>query len=225
MKEFLIISQSAVVRPSGWKIESRREAQLHRRYEWIHNRPSRSISSHNPVDRYRFPIVRPPLSSNMVPFRGSEQPNPISTLHEVSSSVDRSELAQLLQELDLNSIFCRAKCWANQEISLSIPNPEVTSEFSRADSKMIVSFIGRVMSILGDWAQVALMNESTGERFEAECETSFLHEKGIKEGMEFLCKLVREGQRTVMEFAPLPPKILTAEELEEISREVDSRLQ
>jgi hypothetical protein len=88
----------------------------------------------------------------------------------------------------------------------------------------IASFVGRAAAVSGDVAYVTLLDESTGERFEAECENALLQQRGIREGGEFLCTVTRKGEQTIVEFSPLPPKVLTEGQLEEISREVDSRL-
>ena len=88
----------------------------------------------------------------------------------------------------------------------------------------IASFIGRTTAVAGETAFVTLLDEWTGERFEAECDNAILCHRGIREGDEFMWTVTRKANQTVVEFSHLPPKVVTEQELEQISREIDSRL-
>jgi hypothetical protein len=124
---------------------------------------------------------------------------------EARLETDRAEITKLCQLVDLI------------DRAMSITAEQIVSG-------TIVSFIGRSIAVSGDTAYVTALDDSTGERFEAECEASFLRERGIEEGEEFVCTVTRKGVQTVAEFAPLPPKVLSEEDLDKISKEVDSRL-
>ena len=116
--------------------------------------------------------------------------------------------------------------WAKWVV-VTRPDQEHLSGFAgsfRLRTSRIASFVGRAAAVSGDVAYVTLLDESTGERFEAECESALLQKRGIREGGEFLCTVTRKGEQTVVEFSALPPKVLTEGQLAEISREVDSRL-
>lgn len=90
--------------------------------------------------------------------------------------------------------------------------------------KKLASFIGRITAVEGETAFVTVLNEETKERFEADCDLSFLRANGIDEHMEFLCTLIHNGWRTVVEFCPLPPRVLSAQEIRQVVEEVDSKL-
>jgi hypothetical protein len=87
----------------------------------------------------------------------------------------------------------------------------------------LASFVGHINAIEGDIAFVSALNEDTGERFEADCDLSLLRANGIDQGMEFLCTLARNGHQTTVSFSPLPPKVLSEQEIQQILEEVDSK--
>ncbi len=159
---------------------------------------------------------------------------------EADVSDESSSAAHLLQDINLisqlqwkpKSISDWADTWGELVTMIDISHaPEahlagmrgIAASGDRA-SKIVVSFLGRNVSFSGDTAYVTALNESTGERFEAECEASYLRERGIEGGTEFRCTIIRKGGKTFMEFTPLPPKVLSEEDLESITAEVDLRL-
>lgn len=88
----------------------------------------------------------------------------------------------------------------------------------------LASFIGRAAAVAEDVSFVTLLDESTGERLEAECDSALLLKNRIREGGEFSCTVTRKGDQTVVEFSPLPPKIFNEAQVDEVLKEVDSRL-
>ena len=84
-----------------------------------------------------------------------------------------------------------------------------------------VTFIGRVEAFASDQAIVSLLNQSTGERLEAECEIETLRRNGIGEGDEFCCDVLKSDSGAVVRFSLLPPKRMTAEQVDEILKEVE----
>ena len=84
-----------------------------------------------------------------------------------------------------------------------------------------VTFIGRVEAFASDQAIVSLFNQSTGERLEAECEIETLRRNGIGEGDEFCCDVLKSDSGAVVRFSLLPPKRMTAEQVDEILKEVE----
>ena len=59
-----------------------------------------------------------------------------------------------------------------------------------AAPKIVATFVGHVESLIGDSANVILVNDQTGERLESRCDAEVLKENSIGAGDEFRCEIV-----------------------------------
>lgn len=98
---------------------------------------------------------------------------------------------------------------------------KVREQLGRAQSHRL---IGHVEATEGKTAFVSVLNEDTGERFEAEIDLALLLNNRIGVNDEFLCRFDARCGRTIVDLAPLPPKILSNDDIRRISEEVDSQL-
>ena len=88
---------------------------------------------------------------------------------------------------------------------------------------VLEAFVGRVEAIDGDKAIVKLRNQSGGDWSEAACDHEVLSEKGIGNGEEFTCEVVRENGETKVRFAKLAPRKISEQKAEEIRQHFAGR--
>ncbi len=158
-----------------------------------------------------------------LPAHRSESLLPIDVANHTSihSNKRLCDLDVLLDEGD-NSWDLKSDVYAQFAAAIQIRLLEVIA--NSQPPKKLASFIGHITAVEGGTAFVTVLNEETKERFEADCDLSFLRANGINEHTEFLCTLIRNGWRTAVEFSPLPPRVLPEQEIRHIVGEVDSKL-
>lgn len=94
-----------------------------------------------------------------------------------------------------------------------------------AAPKIVAAFVGHVESLIGDSANVILVNEQTGERLESRCDADVLRENSIGAGDEFRCEIVRFKGTTATRLSRMPPKTLSTERVQQIRASFKDRWQ
>ena len=92
-------------------------------------------------------------------------------------------------------------------------------------AKTVASFVGRVEGLVGDSANVLLINEQTRERLESRCDAEVLRENGIGAGDEFRCEVVRSKGAIATRLSRLEPKRLTKQRVQQIRDSFKDRWQ
>lgn len=86
---------------------------------------------------------------------------------------------------------------------------------------VLESFEGYVDQIDGDTAYVTLESRKHGDVLYGEYSASQLRQKGIGDQSRFLCKTVKMGRATRVEFEPLPDEEVTDEEVRAIAEKMN----
>lgn len=99
----------------------------------------------------------------------------------------------------------------------------VALEDSTIEEKTLESFRGKVERVDGDMAHVMLVDSKEQEAY-AECDAAELASQGIREGEEFTCTIKKRNGETVVTFAPIPRRRLSAEEWQQIRQETEEAI-
>jgi hypothetical protein len=189
----------------------------------VYTPPSRTVLQTTPSTHHAgsaFDVLRQQISGSLQTLGHSERPRRLPQADPYEPSLERQTLVFISF---LASDFGMKQGHRLEQFERALENSLTSAAV--AAPKIVAAFVGRVETLIGDSANVILVNEQTGERLESRCDAEVLLENSIGAGDEFRCEVVRSKGATATRLSRMPPKTLSKERVQQIRASFKDRWQ
>lgn len=191
--------------------------------QWGYTPPCRTSPQTPPSAQHAgsaFDVLRQQISGSLQAMGPSMSPRRLPQSDPYTPSSERQTVVRISS---LASDFAMEQGHRLGQFPRALES--VLSSAASAAPKIVAAFVGHVESLIGDSANVVLVNEQTGERLESRCDADVLRENSIGAGDEFRCEVVRSKGTTATRLSRMPPQALSKERVQQIRADFKDRWQ